>query len=613
MVNLVPDSWKYTDEMEMLFFFYQCSDELLSENSPDTYALPFHNSMSLMYEIEYTYNLLEQYHLINKYYTSYIPVVIDEFLNSLSNDYILKKALGYRLDSIKTGLCEAKVNHVLLQRWLDLFNQSCNNKQYRELYSEELISLITETKSKKDLRYCTSNFYVAIMNSGYSREYMYNLVERYFDNASSEINQPTQIIEFIHQFDCSQKDFEFLVLMDIEAINYIERIKANIRFLKNITKIDVQKERKSLSADYSTADLLKNYDELTRRSREHQSISIVKYAAQAVDPYYAIESLIESCKSLQSFSRYFIHYTPTKQVYKALLKKANGVYFEIKVPSILFKRPYVSQAIIDDRIRMILRSQSMSKNAFSSLSSAIQMHADALDSKNVISLFRNFWIALETLFAEPADDENRENVIKSVISIIQKTYVLKLLRTLFFQVRSAINKSNLETLNIYSFSDFTLYFSSYSEDSAEMKELYKFLSKNPLLRSRIYEMRKNLGTGQRINALLLNHSQKIEWQLQRIYRARNIATHLGEQMPFMHILVNHLHNYFDYVINYIICKSENRDYISNVQSIIFEAKCDNRIHLELLKSFDMLTKANYQSCLFGPDTNLINYSFEFFE
>ena len=51
MINTIPDNWEYTDDLEMLFLFYQSTDELLSEVTPDTFALPLHNVLSLIDEI----------------------------------------------------------------------------------------------------------------------------------------------------------------------------------------------------------------------------------------------------------------------------------------------------------------------------------------------------------------------------------------------------------------------------------------------------------------------------------------------------------------------------------------------------------------------------------
>ena len=91
---------------------------------------------------------------------------------------------------------------------------------------------------------------------------------------------------------------------------------------------------------------------------------------------------------------------------------------------------------------------------------------------------------------------------------------------------------------------------------------------------------------------------------------RNVATHLGVELSGIDIAVNHLHNYFDYVVNYILCKSENGNYVISTATVVFEAKNDNRIHVEMLKGNQSLSANNYMEYLFGPDSNLIKYQFE---
>ena len=82
------------------------------------------------------------------------------------------------------------------------------------------------------------------------------------------------------------------------------------------------------------------------------------------------------------------------------------------------------------------------------------------------------------------------------------------------------------------------------------------------------------------------------------------------EMSYVEIVINHLHNYFDYAVNYVICKSENGDYISSISALVFEAQNDNRMHIEMLKGDEKLSAHNYLDLLFGPDSRLINYAFE---
>ncbi len=315
---------------------------------------------------------------------------------------------------------------------------------------------------------------------------------------------------------------------------------------------------------------------------------------------------------MQSFMRYFKHFYFAKQIHKFLIKGSNGYYRELNLPHKLQKRPFVHQSTIDSRIKNILSAKSMGKEAFVSVARAIDMHAEALDSQNTSTLLRTFWTALETLFSAPAaTNKNRENVINSIIAIIQKTYILKLLRELYSQLNSAISAETMVALGINTFELFVEYFSKYDAGSAQMKIVYAQLSNNPLLRSRLFNTREKLKSGASIQELLNAHKTKITWQLKRLYRIRNVATHLGTQASGIEIAVNHLHNYFDFAINYMLCKSENENFIVSMSSLVYETKNDNSIHYEMLKSNELLSAENYMDFLFGPDASLIKYYFEY--
>jgi len=173
----------------------------LSETTPDTYALPLHNTMTLWGEMKEIFDLLVEHEGIEKYYSKYIPPIIDEFLDNLADDPILKRIVGKRLSTIKTGFEEAKQRHEVLQRWLDAMQQICTPGQYYRAYREEIIRLVTKTKDKLLLMQYVARFYVCLINAGYSREYLYISAKRYFDNRRIKISAPEVITAFLNQYN----------------------------------------------------------------------------------------------------------------------------------------------------------------------------------------------------------------------------------------------------------------------------------------------------------------------------------------------------------------------------------------------------------------------------
>ena len=411
MINSIPENWEYTDDLEMLFLFYQSTDELLSEVTPDTYALPLHNAFSLVYEIIETYTILEEHNSIVEYYSKYVPPIIDELLEKIADDYLLKRKLGKRLDSIITGFIEAKNDYKYLERWINIFKQSCNPTQYRRLYEEEIIHLIINTKDKSKLLYCTQNYYITLITMGYSREYLYTSAKKFFNNYHLKINARNQIEIFLKQFTCIPKEYNFMILMDMENIEYLDNISDNYVVSPNMKKVDVKKERKELCRDMAVCDLLSQYDKLKMESREHQKIEVVIFSDKELDPYKSAIKFDEYISFLQTFKRYFIHHKYSKQVFVFLLQREDGSYTKLDVPSKIKKRPFVNQQLIDSRIKNILSGKSLGESAFMSLAQALEMHADAFDSKNTSTLFRSLWTALETLFSDTSSNSTRDNVI----------------------------------------------------------------------------------------------------------------------------------------------------------------------------------------------------------
>lgn len=610
MINTIPGSWSYNETLEMLFLFYQSSDEMLSEVTPDTFSLPQHNPLSLISEISEVYSLLKEHAIVDNYYKQYIPPIIEEFLSQLEEDYLLKRILGKRLFSIRTGFEEAKNNSKAIERWLGIFMQVCTPRLYQDAYKEEIKQLVTNTKDKRKLIYCAKNWYIGLLQAGYSREYLYTSGKRFFDNRNRKITESKQISDYLDLFTYKHKEFNFLVLMDVESIEYFDSLDSNIRLCKQIKKIDIASERAALCNDYKVAELFKEFDSKRYSDRSHEKLSVVYFTADSLDPYTAALDFENQIRFLQSFSRYFKHFNYSKQIFRMLLQDDTGLYHDLKLPNRYKKRPFISQNIIDSRIENILNAKSMGYSALNSIALAVAMHAEALDSRNTTTLLRTFWTALETLFSNPSLNSIKENVINSVCPIIQKTYLLKVLRIIYAQLLAATDTTRLSELGIVSFSTFVEYYASFEANSDEMKNIYGLLSNNPLLRTRLFEERNILKTGNSIGELLDKHAEKIQWQLKRLYRIRNIATHLGTEISGSDIAVNHLHNYFDYVVNYMLCKSESGDWISNISAVVFEAQNDNRIHREMLKNTSSLSKNTYMDFLFGPDLRLMSYQFE---
>lgn len=605
MINIIPSSWEYTEEMENLFLFYQASEEMLSFSSPDTYRLTVHTPLTLCFEIKNIFDILEKSNEVKDYYKQYIVPIIEELTCSIQNDSIIKSELGARLPNVISGLTSAKDNSSLVIRWINLILQSCSFEQYLEKCKERIVECVISGKNKKELLYYTNNYYVSLVFVGYNVEFLYQSLNRFFDNKSNSINDKEQISKFLEKFNQEETRQELYLVMDTYLLDTFEKIAPSIKDFISIKVLDEKKVKKESKKHKALKIFYENYQSIKNRENK----SMVSYKTNALDPYGALEFVEKKLNLLQTFVGYFKHREEQK-IFFDVIQKENNNYFPIKARKIIPNRPYIDEKRIEQRIVKIIDGGNMSSKTAKSIVSALGMHLEAITCKNEGIMLRTFWTATEALFLDPVTSGERESATYALLRILEKTYLLKILRTIFAQIQVATQKKELENIKIDNFKDFLIFYCCNDPDGEEFKKLTGLFEKHPLLRFRIYSLRKELIDSKHIKEKIEQHNKKIYWQILRIYRTRNLSTHAGINMQYINEVLFNLHNYFDYVVNYIICKLENDEYITDVSTVVFEAKTDNLIHLEMLKEKAELSKDNCFELLFGPDKSMILYEYE---
>ena len=437
---------------------------------------------------------------------------------------------------------------------------------------------------------------------------MYQSVIRFFDNRGISITSAACISSFLDKFDSSYETYEFYVIADTYKLDNLSRINPqfgksfDIKEIEETEIIALKKTDGRIRRFYST------FEELKKRG--DANIKMLSCKAEDVDPYSAFESISRTFDLAQCFEGYFKH-KAEKRIFFDILLVSNSKYIPIKLRRIIPNRPYIDQAVIDKRIDTMMRSDSCPIDVVISIIKAMDMHLDALNCKNAQTMLRTFWTALEALVFTSDEAEQKESTKFALLHIIQKTYILKQFRLIYEQLTVAITDSDFwKEMGVENFAQFVSSFMSSQADDEGFKKYTAQLSTNPLLRTRIYRFRKELSTAKNILKKTENHKEKVSWQIDRIYRTRNLSTHAGVSMPYVNEILFNVHNYFDYVVNYIVCKLENGHYIQNISALVFEAKTDNQIHNEFLKKAGEITEDNYLHALFGPDVNIIDYNFE---
>lgn len=183
---------------------------------------------------------------------------------------------------------------------------------------------------------------------------------------------------------------------------------------------------------------------------------------------------------------------------------------------------------------------------------ALEQHSVAHASTDPKVRFVNIWVALETLVGQDQESSIVDNLIRNIVPHVVHRRINKIIRYLAI------------CLHEYGFcrsvSDETGWFRNSTAQRVEGDELLMALTKatdssirnklaaltanHPLLCNRLFTVHKSVFDPNVLHKETLESVKRTEWQLRRIYRARNLLVHSGSPVTSLGYLATNLEYYF---------------------------------------------------------------------
>lgn len=608
MISRSPKKFRLSDNTKNLFLFFQCVNEMTFDYSPDTYKAPTLNTRLLCREAYNTYKYLKETNVLDKYYTKYLVPILEELEFSLTNDSVAKELLGERYEKIYSLLDTLKTDNTLFESTIRNLRNYLGGRKYYNRLKDKIGHLICTNKDQLELIKITGDWMAEILALGYSKQHIYNVTKSFF--SEMEITTCNQIYDYFELFSFEQKRWECITIVDKRIMTYIkglEKIVASGRIELSRMTVDELKRIIQKEQYHSMSWFLDYYMSI----QVVDKVDIAKYTCVALDPYKAAEKTQEfvgffvdiitnmdnEVKKIYPYN-VCLNYSKTRIKVQAAMQRRNRKYEQNYLPSVL----------------KMLQSLRVSREMFSNLMGVLSYHGDAISqgvkNKYVITML---WTSLEMLFSnEKGGGSKGERVKRALIEIIQRTYIVKRLKYLHNDLVANIKAYNKTLIEQYSLDKFDVFVDILFDEatSDRVRAVEKTLENNPLLRTRIFELvDKKLKNGEKINSLLEKHKKKIEWHIERIYRTRNFLVHAGQEFWYEDMIVECLHNYVDFVVNYILVKTEAGEYIEDISDIVEEARYDNEVHKKILltNKITNVNNDNYKLLLFGPSDNILRY------
>lgn len=537
------ENWLISEETKPLLFFVQSMEEMLFPYGHDSYKVPTLNFHFLCIEILDCINKIET-EVIDK---GNMRPLFDELRAMFLSDYVAKKLYGVDFNSLfylKNEKGEysrdcgslnkdpgAETSLKVIQKTL-LFlveDMSINDKYFETLKREIEVILQKPSFDNRDaeiLLGLSKILLTELINRGYSQEYIYSKIKERYYSSINITNIANEISYFWSLF--TFENHKYNVILPVK--------RADIKkLLEHVAEVSVLENKNRFFANSC------NW--------------IVEMEIESLDPENAYMEMRELVSLFVSLKQYHSHISKAFYANRAIVKDIeNEKQYNISKEIDLLSRGCTrSEQQIYERIgKMIQNFPVIGRKMFS----AINLHASAMESHNVSNQLLNLWTIVEVLIE--VDKRYSYSKITQTSNILTTVLNANYIKALMEQLVSDLNhccmdfsgriqlvtKGNSDIEKMIAL----LIFPEFEQDK---ENLINAIQNYPLLIYRIEKWAELFTSRIKLKEFLSIHQKRLEWQIMRIYRNRNMIVHDGTHFPYIDLIVQNLHFYIDTLIDTI--------------------------------------------------------------
>jgi hypothetical protein len=121
-----------------------------------------------------------------------------------------------------------------------------------------------------------------------------------------------------------------------------------------------------------------------------------------------------------------------------------------------------------------------------------------------------------------------------------------------------------------------------SENVQLRSRLMTLCTDNPLALHRLWKLQRDYSTPKGICVAIDDHAKRVEWQLHRIYRARNNLVHAGKRPSFLDSLIVNMDEFFAASLGTIINAASRETGRSDIDDLIAQIGIEFRIYRQFV-------------------------------
>ena len=538
------ENWLNDTNKTPFLFFIQSMEEMLFPYGHDSYKVPTLNFHFLCIEILSSIEKIEA-DIIDK---GNMRPMFDELSVMFENDYVAKKLYGtdfYSLFYNKNDKGEytrdcAQLNKdpgseislkIIRKTLLFLIDDMAIEDKYLNTLKNEIEQLLQKvalnTKDSEKLSNLSRLLLTELINRGYSQEYIYaQLKERYYSCENKIMDISIEINSFWEMF--SFKECDYNVILPIKRAD----IKKLLDHFQNVTVTENNQGLFGNSCRWIVEIEINSLDPESARIEASSLISLFvslkQYNSHISKAYYASQAIV---KEIESGKEYNLS-KPATLLSRGRTRTEEQTY--VRIGEMIQNFPIIGGKMIN----------------------AINLHSSAMESRNVSNQLLNLWTIVEVLI-EIDKHHNYSKIVQisnTLTTVLNSSYIKSLIEQLIFDLEHCCVEFNNRLENITKGNSKVekmvamLVLPEYEQNKID---LVNALINYPLLQYRIQHYSERFSNRVELKKVLLNHRKRLEWQIMRIYRNRNMIVHDGSHFPYIDLIVQNLHFYIDTLMDTI--------------------------------------------------------------
>ncbi len=444
-----------------------------------------------------------------------------------------------------------------------------------ESYLNELISTIISTirkstwgiNEKSIIYFCVREYICELVNIGINKKYIYNQTSNKFNNSKQSQDDIAYIENFLHSLLKDEDDYNVVIGITDEVFKELSK---NLTGAREATS----NEKATLNTDF-----------------------VIQTTITAVDSFSALDKAKNAYSLVLSIYNACCHNTNLKILPKGLVSLKSKNNYSIVDDSKNLMSKNLNKTIAERRKWMNIAVSQVDEI---NLLTAFELHNSALAIDDTQSQFLNLWTIFELLIKTKQKMMSRINYISNILcSILCNIYYKRIIVSLLKRIYNKSSVTARKVIKLENRGDTDEEKLAYIlKDNCNLQQqLINAISSDPLLVFKTeYYSKKIFASKKSLKEDFVRHSNRIRWQIMRIYRNRCFIVHDGECFDYINSTLENLHYYVDEMFNYIFDKLEYG--ITDLESIFTFARVKEKEKLEILDEKSAICDEEFYKIIF---------------